>query len=87
MSAAVATLDDVQVATGGLYALLCCIYDVSTSIQYLRPDGTRDKAAEQLNSLIILARDEAERIDLSIEQCFAAECVRAKRMVGGERNG
>lgn len=85
MSAADVCIDDIQTATGGLLALLRCIYDVSTEIQYVHPDGSRDKAAEQLNSLIILARDEAERIDESIELCITAQ--KTRRMVGGQRNG
>lgn len=64
------TVDDIHTATGGLRALLCCIYEVSTTIQYRKPDGTRDLNAEQLNHLIILARDEAERIDQLVEDCI-----------------
>lgn len=64
------TLDDIATATNGLHALLRCVYEVSTTIQYLRPDGSRCDAAEQLNSLIILARDEAERIDQAVDQCI-----------------
>jgi hypothetical protein len=85
MSAAEVTVDDIQTATGGLLALLRCIYEVSTEIQYVHPDGSRDKAAEQLNSLIILARDEAERIDESVGLCITVQ--KTQRMTGGQRNG
>lgn len=85
MSPAEVTIDDIQTATGGLLALLRCIYDVSTEIPYVHPDGSRDKAAEQLNSLIILARDEAERIDERIDLCIAGQ--KAQRVTGGQRNG
>lgn len=63
------TIDDIQVMTGCLHALLQAVHDVSTEIQYMRPDGSRDPAAEQLNRLIILARDEAKRIDAAVEEC------------------
>jgi hypothetical protein len=85
MSAAEVTVDDIQTATGGLLALLRCIYEVSTEIQYVRPDGSRCKSAEQLNNLIILARDEAERIDESVGLCITAR--KTQRMTGGQRHG
>ena len=61
------TIDDIQTATGCLHALLVSVYDASTEIQYLFPNGLRDPSAERLNRLIILARDEAERIDQQVE--------------------
>lgn len=60
-------IDDIQVATGCLHALLEAVYDASTGIQYVLPDGRQDQVAQQLNSLIIIARDEAKRIDQKIE--------------------
>lgn len=41
MSVTYNDLDDVHTATGCLHALLRCIYEVSTEIQYVRPDGSR----------------------------------------------
>lgn len=75
---------DIQTATGGLHALLRCIYEVSTGIQYRLPDGRRDNTAEELSHLIILARDEAERIDRAVDECIEAQ---AARTGGGQRHG
>lgn len=63
------TLCDIQTMVGCLHTLLEVVYEASTEIQYLRPDGSRDANAERLNCLIILARDEAERIDDAVERC------------------
>jgi hypothetical protein len=71
MRKAAVTMDDIHTATGCLHALLRCIYEVSTGIQYKLPDGRDDVVANQLSSLIILARDEAERIDHSVEICIS----------------
>lgn len=72
---------DIQTSTGGLYALLRCIYEVSTGIQFHLPDGRRDEVAEELSHLIILARDEAGRIDRAVDECIEA---RAARTAGGQ---
>lgn len=85
MSVVYNDLDDVHTATGGLHALLRCIYEVSTGIQYRLPDGSHDNTAEELNHLIILARDECERIDEAVEHCISHRDTR--RMTGGDRNG
>ncbi|GLR49908.1 hypothetical protein KYK30_30090 [Shinella yambaruensis] len=66
-------IDDIQTATGCLHALLESVYEVSTEIQYQLPDGSRDRSAERLNSLIILARDEAERMDQQVEAYIDSE--------------
>jgi hypothetical protein len=73
-------IDDIQTAAGCLHALLVSVYEVSTEIQYLLPDGSRDLSAERLNRLIILARDEAERIDQQVEAYIDDE--KAKRGAG-----
>jgi hypothetical protein len=61
------TIDDIQTATGCLHALLVSVYEISTEIQFRLPDGRRDNSAERLSALIILARDEAHRIDQRVE--------------------
>lgn len=61
------TIDDIQTATGCLHALLVSVYETSTEIQFRFPDGRRDNSAERLSALIILARDEAQRIDQRVE--------------------
>jgi hypothetical protein len=61
------TIDDIQTATGCLRDLLAVVYELTTEIQYLLPDGSRDRTAERLSSLAIIARDEAERIDQKVE--------------------
>jgi hypothetical protein len=61
------TIDDIQTATGCLHALLVSVYETSTEIQFRLPDGRRDDSAERLSALIILARDEAQRIDQRVE--------------------
>lgn len=66
-------IDDIQTAAGCLHALLVSVYEVSTEIQYLLPDGSRDLSAERLNRLIIQARDEAERIDQQVEVYIESE--------------
>ncbi|KQV39186.1 hypothetical protein ASE37_21815 [Rhizobium sp. Root268] len=60
-------IDDIQTAASCLHALLDAVYAASTEIQYRLPDGGKDRAAERLSSLLIIARDEAERIEQRIE--------------------
>jgi hypothetical protein len=51
---------------------LSVLYEFATDLQYVLPNGERDRTAERVAALSVLARDEAARIDEAVDQCLNA---------------
>jgi hypothetical protein len=84
------SLNDLHTQSGGLHALLWALYEASCGLDYASDNAPAVAAANRVNSLIILARDEAERLGANIEECIVAqkrERGAPVRMTGGGRNG
>lgn len=64
------TLDDVHTQSGGLHSLLYMLYEASCDLDYTSAKPGATDAANRVNHLIILARDEAERLDAAIDECI-----------------
>lgn len=67
------TLDDVHTQSGGLHSLLYMLYEASCDLDYTSAKPGATDAANRVNHLIILARDEAERLDAAIDECITNE--------------
>jgi hypothetical protein len=63
-------LNDLHTQSGGLHHLLHMLYEASTELDYGSAQPGAAAAANRVNSLIILARDEAERLDANIGRCI-----------------
>ncbi|TPM25685.1 hypothetical protein [Mesorhizobium sp. B2-3-4] len=63
-------LNDLHTQSNGLHALLYMLYEASCDLDYASDNAPAVVAANRVNSLIILARDEAERLDAGIGQCI-----------------
>jgi hypothetical protein len=66
-------LNDLQTQSGGLHALLHMLYEASCDLDYASDNAPAVTAANRVNHLIILARDEAGRIDAAVGECIAAD--------------
>src|SRR6185312_12108629 len=65
-------LNDLHTQSGGLHALLWALYEASNDLDY-SPTSPAFAAACRLNNLLILARDEAERLDANIGACITSQ--------------
>ncbi|KQZ31608.1 hypothetical protein ASD50_15195 [Mesorhizobium sp. Root552] len=72
------TLSDVQTQSGGLHSLLYMLYEASCDLDYTSEKPGATDAANRVNHLIILARDEAERLDTAIGECIDNENAKAR---------
>lgn len=66
-------LNDLQTQSGGLHALLHMLYEASCDLDYASDNAPAVAAANRVNHLIILARDEAERLDAAVGECITAD--------------
>jgi hypothetical protein len=73
----VADINDLHTQSGGLHALLYMLYEASCDLDYASDNAPAVAAANRVNSLIILARDEAERLDVGIGECCKGKSSRS----------
>jgi hypothetical protein len=69
-------LNDLHTQSFNLHQLLAVLYEQATELQFVLSSGERDTTAERVASLLILARDEAERLDGAIGECLSARKAR-----------
>jgi hypothetical protein len=66
-------LNDLHTQSGGLHALLWMLYEASCDLDYASDNAPAVAAANRVNHLIILARDEAERLGANIGACITSQ--------------
>jgi hypothetical protein len=66
-------LNDLHTQSGGLHALLWMLYEASCDLDYASDNAPAVAAANRVSHLIILARDEAERLGTNIGACITTQ--------------